>query len=87
MQRADSLEKTLMLGKTEGMRRRAQRRIRRLYSITDSMDMNLSKLREIVEDRGAWHPWDHRVRHDLATEQQQVILLDSIVNKIMIKQY
>ena len=50
MQRADSLEKTLMLGKTEGMRRRAQRRIRRLYSITDSMDMNLSELQEIVEE-------------------------------------
>ena len=49
--------------------------------------MSLNKLREIVEDRGAWHPWDHIVRHDLATEQQQVILLDSIVNKIMIKQY
>ena len=54
MQRADSLEKTLMLGKTEGRRRRAQQRIRWLYSITDSMDMNLSKLLEMVKDRGAW---------------------------------
>ena len=61
--------------------------MRWLDGITSSTDMCLSKLREIVEDRGAWHPWDHRVRHDLATEQQQVILLDSIVNKIMIKQY
>ena len=54
MQSADSLEKTLMLGKTEGRRRRGQQRMRWLYSI-NSMDMNLSKLREIVEKRGAWH--------------------------------
>ena len=50
MQTADSLEKTLMLGKTEGKRRRGQQRMRWLHSITDSMDMNLSKLQEIVED-------------------------------------
>ena len=53
MQRADSLEKTLMLGKIEDRRRRGWQRMRWLYSITDSVDMNLSKLREIVEDRGA----------------------------------
>ena len=50
----DSLEKTLMLGKTEGKKRREWQRMRWLDSITHSMDMNLSKLREIVEDRGGW---------------------------------
>ena len=53
MRRADSLEKTLMLGKTEGRRRRRHQRMRWLDSITDSMDMNLSKFQERVEDRGA----------------------------------
>ena len=53
MRRADSLEKTLMLGKTEGKRRREQQRMRRLDSITDSTDMNLIKLQETVKDREA----------------------------------
>ena len=61
LQRADSLEKTLMLGKIEGKRRRERQRIRRLDSIIDSMDMNLSKLREIVEDRKDWHATVHGV--------------------------
>ena len=61
MQRADSLEKTLILGKTEGKRRRVWQRMKWLDSIIDSMDMNLSKRREIVQDRGAWCATVHRV--------------------------
>ena len=52
--RANSLEKTLMLGKSEGKRRRERQRMKWLYNITDLMDMNLSKLQEIVKDRKAW---------------------------------
>ena len=76
MLRADSLEKTLMLGKTKGKRRIGWQRMRWLDSITKSMDMNLSKLQETVKDREAWcaeSMWSQRVGHNLVTEQQQKI--------------
>ena len=75
MQRADSLEKTLMLGKIESKRRRCRHRMRWLDSIANSVDMNLSKLWETVEDRGAWCVTVHRVA------KSQTQLSDSVTSK------
>ena len=87
MQKADSLGKTLILGKIEGRRRSGQQRLRKFGGIIDSTDRNLSKLQETVKDREAWHAVVHgsqRIRHDLVTEQpQRHIYLLCIKNTLM----
>ena len=76
MQRANSLEKTLMLGKIRGRKRRGQQRVRWLDGITDPTDMSLSTLQEMVKDREAWRAAAQAVgvRHNSATEQQQQMM-------------
>ena len=88
MQRADSFEKTLMLGKIEGRRRRGWQRIRWLDGITDSMDMSLSKLRELVMDREAWHAAVHgivknRTRLRDWIETEEINKLDNFLSIII----
>ena len=80
IRRADSFEKTLMLGKIEGRTRRGRQRRRWLDSITDSMDMNLSKLQELVKDREAWHVAIHRVTKSQTrlSEQHQEYLIELV---------
>ena len=82
MQRTDSLEKTLMLGKIEGMRRRGKQRLRWLDGITDAMDMSLSKLQEFVMDREAWCAAIHGVTKSWAQLSNRTELNSSSLTKM-----
>ena len=87
IRRDDSFEKTLMLGKIEGRRRRGRRRMRWLDGITDSKDMSLGGLQELVMDREAWRAAIHgvqRVRHDWATELNQTLIFFHICQTLIL---
>ena len=84
MQRANSLEKTVMLGKIEGRRRRGRQRIRWLDDITDSMDMSLTRLQETVKDTEAWHVAVHGVAvTQLDTTEQMNNKMNKIVKRVV----
>ena len=90
MSRADSFEKTLMLGKTEDKRKKGQQRMRWLYSITNSLDMNLSRPQEIVEDRGAWSAAVHGVTKSQIwlsywTTKTTIIISSSQMRKVWLR--